>query len=46
MDFLSDKQKEKLTEGIRKKAGAVLEPPPENIAAVEPMVGDIDAVVK
>ena len=47
MDFLSDKQKEKLTKGIRKKAGAVLEPPPpENIAAVEPMVGDIEAVVK
>lgn len=47
MDFLSEKQKEKLTKGIRKKAGAVLEPPPpENIAAVEPMVGDIEAVVK
>lgn len=47
LDFLSDEQKEKLTKGIRKKAGAVLEPPPpENIAAVEPMVGDIEAMVK
>lgn len=47
MDFLSEKQKEKLTKGIREKAGPVLEPPPpENLAAVQPMVGEIEAVVK
>jgi hypothetical protein len=47
MSFLSDKQKDKLAKEMREKAGALLDPPPpENIAAVEPMVGEIEAVVK
>ena len=47
MDFLSDKQKQKLAKGVREQAGVLLDaPPPENIAAVEPMVGEIEAVMK
>jgi hypothetical protein len=47
MDFLTDEQKEKLMKKVREKAGTVLEPPPpENIAAVQPMVGEIEAVLR
>jgi heterodisulfide reductase subunit A-like polyferredoxin len=46
-DFLSEKQKEKLIEAIKGGADTVLEPPPaENVAAVKPMVAQIEAVVK
>lgn len=47
MDFLSEKQKQKLIQEVREKAGIVLEtPPPQNIAAVQPMLGEIEAVMK
>lgn len=46
-DFLSEKQKEKLAKALRGGADAALEPPPEeNIAAVKPMVAELEAVVK
>ncbi len=46
-DFLSDKHKEKLIKALRDSSGKVLEaPPPENLAAVKPMLAQIDAVVK
>lgn len=45
--ILSDGQKAKLIKALREGADAVLEaPPPENVAAVEPMVADIDAVMQ
>jgi hypothetical protein len=45
-DFLNEKQKAKLIRALREGAGAVLEPPPpENVAAVEPMIGEIEAVM-
>ena len=45
--FLSDKQKENLIEALRDGADEVLEPPPaENVAAVKPMVGKIEAVMQ
>jgi hypothetical protein len=44
--ILGNKQKTKLIKALREGAGAVLEPPPpENLAAVEPMIGEIEAVV-
>jgi hypothetical protein len=44
--FLNDKQKGKLIKALREGAGEFLEEPPaENIAAVQPMTGDIDAIV-
>ena len=47
MDFLTDEQRKKLASEVREKAGMILEPsPPENVAAVEPMVAQIEAVVK
>lgn len=46
-DFLSDEHKQKLIKQLRKGAGAALEPPPaENLAAVRPMVAELDAVMK
>lgn len=46
-DFLSDKQKRKLVKAITDGADLALEPPPEqNIAAVKPMMKEIDAAVK
>lgn len=46
-DFLSDEHKQKLIKQLRKSAGVALEPPPaENIAAVRPMVAELDAVMK
>lgn len=45
-DFLNKKQKAKLIRALREGAGEVLEEPPaENVAAVEPMAGEIDAIV-
>ena len=44
--FLNDKQKAKLIKALREGAGELLEEPPaENIAAVQPMTGEIDAIV-
>jgi len=44
--FLNAKQKAKLIKALREGAGEILEEPPaENIAAVEPMAGEIDAIV-
>lgn len=44
--FLNDKQKAKLIKALREGAGELLEEPPaENLAAVEPMAGEIDAIV-
>lgn len=44
--FLNDKQKAKLIKALREGAGEVLEEPPaENVAIVEPMAGEIDAIV-
>ncbi len=45
--LLSDKQKTKLIDAIREGAGFVMEPPPpENVAAVEPMMAEIEAVIQ
>lgn len=45
-DFLSEKQKAKLISALREGVGSVLEPPPpENVAAVEPMIGEIEAMM-
>jgi hypothetical protein len=47
MPLLSDKQKKKLIENLRKSAGVVLEPPPpENMAVVKAMAPQIEAAVK
>ncbi len=47
MPLLSAKQKKDLIENLRKGADVVLEPPPpENIAVVEAMAPEIEAVVK
>ncbi len=47
MDFLTDEQKKKLVSEVREKAGDLLAPPPpENVAAVEPMVAQLESVVK
>jgi hypothetical protein len=47
MPLLSDKQKKKLIEDLRKGASKVLEPPPaENIEVVKAMAPQIEAVVK
>lgn len=44
--FLNDKQKAKLIKALRQGAGELLEEPPaENLAAVEPLAGEIDAIV-
>lgn len=44
--FLNEKQKAKLIKALREGAGELLEEPPaENLAAVEPMAGEIDAIV-
>lgn len=46
-DFLSDKQKAELIKALRKGADEALEAPPaENVAAVRPMVGKIEAVMQ
>ncbi len=46
-DFLSDKQKKKLIEALRKGAEVVLEaPPPEYMAVVKAMAPEIERVVK
>ena len=46
-DFLSDSQKADLIKALRKGADEVLTPPPaENVAAVKPMVGKIEAVMQ
>jgi hypothetical protein len=45
-DILNEKQKAKMISALREGVGAVLEPPPpENVAAVEPMIGEIDAMM-
>ena len=45
--FLSDKKKQKLIDSLRKQAGDVLaEPPAENIAAIKPMIGEIEKVMQ
>jgi hypothetical protein len=46
-DFLDDKQKAELIKALRKGADGALEAPPaENVAAVRPMVGKIEAVMQ
>ena len=46
-DFLSEKQKAELIKALRRGADDVLEEPPaENVAAVRPMVGKIEAVMQ
>lgn len=46
-DFLSDKQKAELVQALRKGMDGALEAPPaENVAAVRPMVGKIEAVMQ
>jgi hypothetical protein len=46
-DFLSEKQKAELIKALRKGSDQVLEEPPaENVAAVRPMVGKIEAVMQ
>jgi hypothetical protein len=46
-DFLSEKQKEKLVKALRGGADVALKAPPEeNVAAVRPMVAELEAVVK
>jgi hypothetical protein len=46
-DFLTDKQKAELIKALRKGSDEVLqEPPAENLAAVRPMVGKIEAVMQ
>ena len=45
--LLNDKQKAKLIDAIREGAGFVMEPPPpENVAVVEPMMAEIEAVIQ
>lgn len=45
-DILNEKQKAKLIRALREGVGAVLEPPPpENVAAVEPMIDEIEAMM-
>lgn len=44
--FLNNKQKAKLIKALREGAGELLEvPPEENIATVQPLQGEIDAVI-
>jgi hypothetical protein len=44
--FLSDKQKQKLIDAVRKGADDLLEDPPAvNVAAVQPMMGQIEKVM-
>ncbi|MGF1619943.1 MAG: hypothetical protein ACFCUR_04945 [Rhodomicrobiaceae bacterium] len=46
MSFLSDKQKQKLIDNVRKGADDLLQDPPaENVAAVEPMMDQIEKVM-
>jgi hypothetical protein len=43
---LSDKQKQKLIDAVREGADDLMaDPPAENIAAVEPMIGRIEKVM-
>lgn len=45
-DFLSDKQKQKLIDAVRKGADDLMEDPPaENVAAVKPMIDQIEKVM-
>jgi len=46
-DFLNDKQKQQLVKALRSGAdGAMAPPPEENVAAVRPMVAELEAAVK
>jgi hypothetical protein len=46
-DLLSEGQKAKLIEALREGAGFVFEPPPpENVAIVQPMMSEIEAVMQ
>lgn len=46
-DFLNDKQKAKLIKALRKSVSEFTEEPPaENVAAVRPMMSEIEAVVR
>ena len=46
-DFLNDKQKQQLVKALRSGAdGAMESPPEENVAAVRPMVAELEAAVK
>ena len=46
-DFLNDKQKQQLVKALRSGADEALDPPSdENVRAVEPMVAELEAVMK